>query len=77
MKLGIVVTDETRCQQALKLAERAVSRGWEIRCFLTDTGVKLLKDPQFLKLIKDDIQNWTSIKNSVFLFLKRLQNEPQ
>ena len=59
MKLGIVVTDETRCQQALKLAERAVSRGWEIRCFLTDTGVKLLKDPQFLKLIKDD--HWMAL----------------
>lgn len=47
MRLGIVVTDERFGRQALGLARAAVQRGWPVRCFFTDTGVRLVTDPVF------------------------------
>ncbi|MGF1642203.1 MAG: DsrE family protein [Thiotrichales bacterium] len=47
MKLGVVVTDEAFARQAVGLIDAATTRGWETRCFLTDSGVRLLQDPSF------------------------------
>jgi predicted peroxiredoxin len=50
MKLGVVVTDDNYAAQAIGLMQAAVRRGWETRCFLTDTGVRLLNNTQFTSL---------------------------
>jgi len=49
MNLGIVVTSESYAEQVLGLLEAAAERGWQLRCFLTDTGVKLLDEPRFVR----------------------------
>lgn len=52
MRLGIVVTDDHYGPQAEGLLRAAVARGWEVRCFLTDSGARLLGIPSFLELIE-------------------------
>lgn len=52
MKLGIVVTDDRYGRQAEGLLRAAVARGWEVRCFLTDTGAKLLRAASFIDFIR-------------------------
>lgn len=59
MNLGIVVTNENHAEQALGLLETAVSRGWQLRCFLTDTGVRLLDDPRFVQFCQSD--HWVAL----------------
>jgi len=49
MNLGIVVTSENHAEQVLGLLEAAAERGWQLRCFLTDSGVKLFDDPRFVR----------------------------
>lgn len=49
MRLGIVVTDGTFAAHAIGVLDAASSRGWQVRCFLTDTGVNLLADPGFVE----------------------------
>lgn len=53
MRLGIVVTDHGQGPTVLGVIEAAVRRGWNIRCFLTDTGVRLLNDAGFLAHARD------------------------
>lgn len=43
MKLGIVATHESAQPQVEGLAAAAAARGWECRCFLTESGVKLAR----------------------------------
>lgn len=50
MKLGVVITDDKYAVQALGILQAALRRGWETRCFLTDSGVRLLNNPQFTAL---------------------------
>lgn len=50
MRLGVVVTDDSFVSQAIGVLQAAVKRGWETRCFLTDTGVRLLNNSQFASL---------------------------
>ena len=40
MRLGIVATHESAGPQLAGLAAAAAARGWPLRCFLTDSGVK-------------------------------------
>lgn len=42
--LGLVATTDAGAMHLLGLARAAVARGWACRCFLTDTGVRLLSD---------------------------------
>jgi len=49
MNLGIVVTNENHVEQALGLLETAAERGWQLRCFLTESGVKLFDNPRFIR----------------------------
>lgn len=52
MKLGIVITDEGYLSLAKRLFDAAVGRGWQAFCFLTDTGVNLLADDDFVRRAK-------------------------
>lgn len=49
MRIGIVVTDQDFLAHAIGLLDAAWARGWETQCFLTDTGVNLLADPEFVE----------------------------
>ena len=42
MLLGLVAASDAEGQHLVGLAAAAVQRGWEVRCFLTDQGVRLL-----------------------------------
>ncbi|MBK9134061.1 MAG: hypothetical protein IPM15_06850 [Betaproteobacteria bacterium] len=48
MLFGLVVTDRRHAAAAAGLLAGAAARGWEARCFLTDTGVQLLDDEAFM-----------------------------
>ncbi|NIT76801.1 MAG: hypothetical protein GWO44_07765 [Thermoplasmata archaeon] len=50
MRLGVVVTSEGYKESAGRLLRAAIGRGWEWQCFLTDRGVLLLGDPDFVEL---------------------------
>ncbi|MFA7633517.1 MAG: DsrE family protein [Thiohalomonadaceae bacterium] len=50
MRFGVVVTDDTYATQVIGILQAAVKRGWDLRCFLTDTGVRLLNNSQFTEL---------------------------
>ena len=59
MNLGIVVTNENHAEQALGLLEAAAERGWLLRCFLTDTGVKLIDNARFIRYCQGG--HWTAL----------------
>lgn len=48
MVFGLVVTDARHAAAAAGLLAGAVARGWDARCFLTDSGVCLLEDEAFM-----------------------------
>lgn len=50
--LGLVATNESAEEQLVGLAYAAVARGWRCRCFLTDTGVRLLHSILLLDLAR-------------------------
>ena len=52
MRLGIVVTDSAHAAAAAGLIGAARARDWMAECFLTDTGVMLLADAQFVALAR-------------------------
>ncbi len=47
MRFGVVITSEKFGAYATGLLSAAVGRGWICRCFLTDTGVRVLSLPDF------------------------------
>jgi hypothetical protein len=52
MRIGIVATHESSGAHLLGLAAAAAARGWPCRCFLTDSGVKLVADDRLVALAK-------------------------
>lgn len=52
MYLGIVATNALTEDHVVGLAYAAVARGWQCRCFLTDTGVRLLHSTPLLELAR-------------------------
>lgn len=48
MHLGIVCTNENHGETVLGLLETASIRGWQLRCFLSDSGVMLVNEPGFI-----------------------------
>lgn len=52
MYLGIVATNESAEDHLVGLAYAAVARGWQCRCFLTDSGVRLLQSARLLELAR-------------------------
>lgn len=59
MNLGIVVTRENHAEVALGLMQEAVTRGWQLRCFLSDAGVKLLDNVRFLDFCQGE--HWVAL----------------
>ncbi|MDD4881094.1 MAG: hypothetical protein PHR30_11995 [Gallionellaceae bacterium] len=53
MRLGIVVTDAVYLSIASGIIKAARERAWQADCFLTDTGVMLLADEDFVRLACD------------------------
>lgn len=52
MRLGIVVTDAVHAPAARGLLRAARARNWDAECFLSDSGVMLLADPDFVSLAR-------------------------
>lgn len=52
MYLGIVATNASAEDHVVGLAYAAVARRWQCRCFLTDTGVRLLHSTLLLELAR-------------------------
>jgi hypothetical protein len=71
MKLGFCVIDN-RYGDAIKgLLRSARLRGWETRCFLTDRGVFLLQDPEFLALVEDAGTHFSVCELSIERYAER------
>ncbi|MGE0080598.1 MAG: DsrE family protein [Thiohalomonadaceae bacterium] len=51
MKLGVVITEKTLIAPALALMASAADRDFQLRCFLSDSGVKALHDADLQALI--------------------------
>ncbi|MCZ7560632.1 MAG: hypothetical protein M5U30_11670 [Burkholderiaceae bacterium] len=67
MRLGIVITDEAFAAHASGLLDAAFARGWQVQCFLTDTGVNLLADAGFLGRARAHPDTVTVCEHSVEL----------
>ncbi|MFH1819374.1 MAG: hypothetical protein ABIK08_17525 [Pseudomonadota bacterium] len=65
MELGIVVTDEQFLPQVGALFDAATQRGCVPLCFLTDTGVNLLRDPGFVERARAHPNRVTLCEHSV------------
>lgn len=52
LRLGIVATHEAAQAHVVGLAQAAARRGWSCRCFLTDSGVRLLRSAPLLELAR-------------------------
>lgn len=65
MRLGIVITDEAFAAHASGLLDAAFARGWQVQCFLTDTGVNLLADARFLERARAHPDTVTVCEHSV------------
>ncbi|MFO1218341.1 MAG: hypothetical protein U1E89_08235 [Burkholderiaceae bacterium] len=48
MLFGLIVTDQRHAGHAAGLLAAAAARGWDARCFLTDSGVLALSDEAFM-----------------------------
>lgn len=53
MKLGVVITNKKYGELALTLLKSASDRGWQLRCFLTDSGVQLFDQPAISEYINN------------------------
>ncbi len=67
MLFGLVVTHQRYAAHAVGLLDAAVERGWDTRCFLTDSGVLLLGDDAFLAHARARPQTVASCKHSIEL----------
>lgn len=67
MLFGLVVTDAAYVVQATELLTAATARGWDARCFLTDTGVLLLQDEAFVDHARRTPGSVASCKHSIDL----------
>lgn len=65
MQFGLVVTDQAYAAHATALLAGACARGWDARCFLTDTGVLLLRDQAFAAHARSRPGSVASCKHSM------------
>lgn len=65
MQLGLVLTDQAYGAHATQLLRGAAARGWDVRCFLTDTAVLLLRDEAFLAYARSRPGSVASCKHSI------------
>lgn len=52
MKFGVTITTEQFGDYATGLLAAASERGWECRCFLTHTGIRVLRQSAFRELLE-------------------------
>lgn len=62
---GLVVTDRRFAGHAAGLLDAAAARGWDTRCFLTDSGVQVLNDPAFMAHARSRPNSVASCKHSM------------
>lgn len=65
MQLGIVMTDERYLSQVVGLLDAAHARGWQTVCFLTDTGVNVLRHAECIERAKARPNSVTLCEHSV------------
>jgi len=65
MQLGIVVIDDRNAAHAMGLLKAAQRREWQTRCFLTDRGVFLLKDPAFREMLDEGKAHYSICELSI------------
>lgn len=64
MLLGLVAASDADEQHLVGLASAAVKRGWQVRCFLTDCGVLLLRSAALLALAENGAIQLTVCEHS-------------
>jgi hypothetical protein len=75
MKLGVVITDIRQSPLALELMQEALDRTWEVRCFLTDDGVNMVKNPGFIAMAANDQAHFSMCEHSAERYCKDLDLE--
>lgn len=65
MLFGLVITHQRFAAHAVGLLEAAVARGWDTRCFLTDSGVLLLGHAGFMAHARTRPNSVASCKHSI------------
>jgi len=76
MLFGLVVTDKRHAAHAAGLLQSASARGWEARCFLTDSGVCLVQDEAFMAQARQRPLSVSVCKHSMEHFLPDLDAKP-
>ena len=64
MKLGVVITDIRQSQLALEMMQEALGRTWEVRCFLTEDGVNMVKDESFIAMAGNEQAHFSMCEHS-------------
>ncbi|MCW8936121.1 MAG: DsrE family protein [Gammaproteobacteria bacterium] len=54
MILGVVVTDYRHAKTAYQVMREALNRKWSVKVFLTDDGVNMIKDHEFLDMAENE-----------------------
>lgn len=75
MQFALVVTDRRHAAHAAGLIEASVSRGWDARCFLTDTGVCLVQHEGFMALARQRPLSVAVCKHSLDHFLPEIDSK--
>ena len=64
MLLGLVAANDAEEKHLVGLASAAVRRGWQVRCFLTDRGVRLARSVPLLELAANGAVQLTVCEHS-------------
>ena len=64
MLLGLVAASDAEERHLLGLAAAAAKRGWQVRCFLTDRGVLLLRSAALLEMARSGAVQLTFCEHS-------------
>lgn len=65
MNFGIVVTDQNQSRIAADLMREALQRDWQVRCFLTDDGVNMIRDHLFVEMAQHNNVHLSVCEHSV------------
>jgi hypothetical protein len=75
MKFGVVITDMRQSQLALEVIQEALDRAWEVRCFLTDDGVNMVNNADFMAMTGHAQTHFSMCELSVERYCKDLDLE--
>jgi len=68
MKFGVVITDIRQSRLALEMMQEALDRKWDVRCFLTDDGVNMVKDADFIAMADNKQVHFSMCEHSAERF---------